>query len=195
MFPKAALYHIEIIEQGFAGMKRCLKPGGLLVAIDYFGPTRFKWTDEQLHACNWFWEHLPPAFQSNPDGTRTKPIARPSLQSMIDMDPFEAVRSSDILPHIEANFEVLNNFAFGGTVMSLLLYDKRVNRLGANEPFQNANLEEAFQYERQLLDSGQLGSDYRFIIVDSSSPRLEAHFYCFKFCSHIHFKSHSLNHP
>lgn len=166
VFAKAALHHIENLEQAFAGMKRCLKPGGLLVAIDFFGPTRFQWTDEQLHACNWFWEHrVPPAFQNNPDGTRMQPIARPSIQSMIDMDPSEAVRSSDILPHIEANFEVLNNFALGGTVMNLLLYGERVNRFDANDPFHNAILEEAVQYERQLLDSGQLSSDFRFVVA------------------------------
>lgn len=166
VFAKAALHHIENLEQAFAGMRRCLKPGGLLVAIDFFGPSRFQWSDAQLHACNWFWEHrVPPAFQTNADGSRTQPIARPSIASMINMDPSEAVRSSDIMAHIEDNFKVLENFALGGTVLNLLLYGERVNRFDANDPFHNAILEEAVQYERQLLESGQLGSDFRFIVA------------------------------
>jgi len=166
VFAKAALHHIENLEDAFAGMKRCLKPGGLLVAIDFFGPSRFQWTDEQLHACNWFWEHrMPPNFHANADGSRTQPITRPSIESMIKMDPSEAVRSSDIMAHINHSFEVLNNFALGGTVMNLLLYGERVNRFDANDPFHNAILEEAIQYERQLLDSGQLSSDFRFVVA------------------------------
>lgn len=166
VFAKAALHHIENLEEAFAGMKRCLKPDGLLVAIDFFGPTRFQWTDAQLQACNWFWEHrMPPTFQTNADGSRTQPIARPSIESMINMDPSEAVRSSEIMSHIEKNFEVLDNFALGGTVMNLLLYGERVNRFDANDPFHNAILEEAVQFERQLLDSGKLSSDFRFVIA------------------------------
>ena len=166
VFAKAALHHIENLEQAFAGMKRCLKPGGLLVTIDFFGPTRFQWTDAQLQACNWFWQHrVPPAFQANSDGTHTQPIVRPSIQSMIDMDPSEAVRSSDIWTHIQTHFDVLDNIALGGTVMNLLLYGERVNRFDANDPFHNAILEEAVQYERQLLDSGQLSSDFRFVVA------------------------------
>ena len=78
---------------------------------------------------------------------------------------FDVVFAKPALHHIEANFEVLNNFAFGGTVMNLLLYGERVNRFDANDPFHNAILEEAVQYERQLLDSGQLSSDFRFVIA------------------------------
>jgi ubiquinone/menaquinone biosynthesis C-methylase UbiE len=166
VFAKAALHHIQNLEDAFAGMKRCLKPGGLLVAIDFFGPTRFQWSDKQLHASNWFWEHrVPPALHSNADGSQTLPITRPSLETMISMDPSEAVRSSEIMTFLESNFKVIDNFALGGTVMNLLLYGERVNRFDANDPFHNAILEEAVQYERQLLESGQLSSDFRFVVA------------------------------
>ena len=170
VFAKAALHHIENLELAFEGIKRCLKPGGLLVAIDFFGPTRFQWTDEQLHASNWFWEHrVLPTFLSDADNSLTEPIRRPSIESMINMDPSEAVRSSDIMAHIESNFQVLENFALGGTVMNLLLYGHRVNRFDAKDPFHNAILEEAVFYERQLLDNGVLSSDFRFVVAKAKA--------------------------
>ena len=170
VFAKAGLHHIENLELAFAGIKRCLKPGGLFVAIDFFGPTRFQWTDERLHACNWFWEHrVSPTLQSNVDRSRTQPIARPSIESMINMDPSEAVRYSDIMSNIESNFNVLENFALGGTVMNLLLYGERVNRFNEKDPFHNAILEEAVLYERELLNNGKLSSDFRFVIATSKA--------------------------
>ena len=62
-------------------------------------------------------------------------------------------------------FDVLEDFALGGTVLHLLLSEGRVNRFDAAEPLHNAVLEEAVAFERQLISSGALNSDFRFIVA------------------------------
>lgn len=166
VFAKAALHHIQNLEGAFDGMVRSLRPGGLLVTIDFFGPSRFQWEEAQLQACNHFWEeHVPPSLKLESDGSLTPPITRPRVEDMIAMDPSEAARSSELLAMIYKNFDVLEDHALGGTMVNLLLYGQRVNRFEASDPVHNAVLEQAISRERDLMDQGILGSDFRFIVA------------------------------
>lgn len=170
VFAKAALHHIQNLETAFDGMVRSLKPGGLLVTIDFFGPSRFQWTDTQLQACNQFWEaHVPPGLKVEPDGSATPLITRPSLEDMIAMDPSEAARSSELYGMIEKHFDVLEVRALGGTLVNLLLYGHRVNRFDASDPIHNQVIEDAVQLEQQLIAQGVLDSDFRFIVAKPKS--------------------------
>jgi len=166
VFAKAALHHIEQLEQAMDGIRRCLRPGGLLITIDFFGPSKFQWTDEQLEACNWFWRHrIPPNLQRGRDGHPVPVISRPTLQAMIEMDPSEAVRSGELYSMLQSQFDVLEDFALGGTVVHLLLSAGRVNHFDASDPLHNAVLEEAVAFEQQLIASGTLSSDFRFVVA------------------------------
>jgi SAM-dependent methyltransferase len=166
VFAKAALHHIQDLESAFDGIVRCLRPGGLLVTIDFFGPSRFQWTDAQLQACNHYWhEHVPPALQLESDGSLTPPITRPRVEDMIAMDPSEAARSSELHAMINKYFDVLEDRALGGSLVNLLLYGQRVNRFDAADPVHNKVLENAITRERDLMAQGLLGSDFRFIIA------------------------------
>ena len=163
---KAALHHIQDLEAAMDGILRCLKPDGLLVTIDFFGPSRFQWTDAQLQVCNDFWrERVPPGLQREPDGSPTPPIGRPRVEDMLAMDPSEAARSDELHALLHRRFEVLEDRALGGTLMNLLLYGQRVNRFDAADPLHNAVLEEAVGLERQLIAQGRLGSDFRFMVA------------------------------
>lgn len=166
VFAKAALHHIQDLETALAGILRCLKPNGLLVTIDFFGPSRFQWTDAQLQVCNDFWrERVPPLLQRESDGSPTPPITRPRVEDMVAMDPSEAARSGELHALLHRHFEVLEDRVLGGTLMNLLLYGQRVNRFDAADPLHNAVLEEAVDLERQLIAQGRLGSDFRFMVA------------------------------
>ena len=166
IFAKAALHHIQNLEVAFNGMIRSLKPGGLLVTIDFFGPSRFQWTDAQLQACNDFWnEHVPPDLKLEPDGTLTQPIKRPLLKDMIEMDPSEAARSGELHAMIYKHFDVVEDRALGGALINLLLYGQRVNRFDVSNAVHNAVLEQAISRERELMAQGIIGSDFRFIVA------------------------------
>src|SRR5690606_13918023 len=86
VFAKAALHHIENLEAAFHGMHACLSPPGYLVTIDFFGPTRFQWTDLQMEYANRFLNKLPEFLRTCKDGSIKSSITRPSVQEMIDAD-------------------------------------------------------------------------------------------------------------
>ncbi len=166
VFAKAALHHIERLEYAFDEIKRCLKPGGLLVTLDFFGPSRFQWTDAQLQACHWFWEHRVPAeLRREQDGSETPNIQRMNVADLVAMDPSEAVRSGELYDLLRQNFEILCDVPLGGTVLNLLLYGERVNRFNAQNPAHCALIREAHAFELDLISRGALASDFRFIVA------------------------------
>ena len=166
VFAKAALHHVHNLEDVFKGIVHALKPGGLLMTIDFFGPTRFQWTDTQLEICNQYWQaHVPSHLQCEVDGTPTPPVARPLVEDMIALDPSEAVRSGELHSMIYRYFDVLDDRALGGTLMNLLLYGDRVNRFDPSDPSHNAVLEQAVAFEHELINKGVLDSDFRLIVA------------------------------
>jgi SAM-dependent methyltransferase len=166
VFAKSALHHIENLEHALSQIARCLRPDGRLITIDFFGPTRFQWTDNQLAACNAFWQtRVPPGLRFEPDGRPTPPVSRPVPEDLIAMDPSEAVRSSDLYPLLREHFELEHDIALGGSLLNLLLSGDRVNRFDPEDEVHNQVLREAAAHEHDLMRSGVLDSDFRFIVA------------------------------
>jgi SAM-dependent methyltransferase len=170
VFAKAALHHIENLEHALEQIARCLRPGGLLIAIDFFGPSRFQWTDAQLAACNAFWQtRVPPALRTELDGRPTPPIQRPLVADLVAMDPSEAVRSAELHHLLKSRFDLEQDIPLGGSLLNLLLSGDRVNRFDPEDDTHNQVLREAAAHERALMEQGALGSDFRFVVA---RPRL-----------------------
>ena len=166
VFAKAALHHVENLEGLMKGITRCLRPGGLLVTIDFFGPSRFQWTDAQLAATNRFiQERIPPALRVRRDGTSYECAIRPSIAEMIAMDPSEAVRSGELDAILRTHFDIRVDLPLGGTLLNLIFYGDVVNNFDVENPEHNRLIEDAFQYERKRIDDGRLGSDFRLLIA------------------------------
>ncbi|OYY27690.1 MAG: hypothetical protein B7X79_14145 [Acidovorax sp. 17-64-282] len=167
VFAKSALHHIENLEHAFEQIARCLKPGGKLVTIDFFGPTRFQWTQEQLKVRSWFWRnHVPEDLRKDRDGNDIPEIGRPTVQAMIAMDPSEAVRSGELYALLKQYFAPSQDIALGGSLVNLLLYGAIVNNFDPAIEKHNAVIRDAFSLERLLMDLGVLGSDFRLIIAE-----------------------------
>lgn len=166
VFAKAALHHIENLEHALEQIARCLRPGGVFIAIDFFGPSRFQWTDAQLAACNAFWQtRVPLALRHEPDGRQTPPVERPRVQDLVAMDPSEAVRSSELHPLLRQRFDLEHDIPLGGALLNLLLSGDRVNRFDPDDELHNQVIREAAAHERALMEAGTLGSDFRFIVA------------------------------
>lgn len=171
VFAKAALHHVANLEDLFTGLIQCLRPGGHLVTIDFFGPQRFQWTDLQVdHATRMLLE-LPAQLRTRADGSCKDSIDRPSVQQMIAADPSEAVRSADIHAHLAANFRISEEFSIGGTLLHLVFTPDILNNFRPDNPQHVALIEHAWQQERALLTSGSLPSDFRFIVAALPEPR------------------------
>lgn len=164
MFAKAALHHIENLEVAFDGMRRGLRPGGRLVTIDFFGPTRFQWTDAQLDAANELLDAMPDDLTRRPDGTRCR-AERPTVEAMIEMDPSEAARSGELYAKLKERFGIEREFAAGGAVLNLALDGAIVNNFDAANAEHNEWIRKAFMKERELMARGVVGSDFRFIVA------------------------------
>lgn len=167
IFAKAALHHVEQLESMFAGIKRCLKPSGKLVAIDFFGPTRFQWSDAQLAAANHFVNNIPDTLCRRADGSLHRNIVRPTVAAMIEMDPSEAVRSSDIYCLIKKNFRQIREFHVGGTLLNLIFDSAIINNFDCSNQQHNAIIRAAFHYERKLMAENKISSDFKFIVAET----------------------------
>jgi ubiquinone/menaquinone biosynthesis C-methylase UbiE len=166
VFAKAALHHVEELERMFDGVRRCLRPGGRLVTIDFFGPDRFQWTDRQLDLANRFLaEEIPEPLLHRADGSVHRNITRPCIAQMIAVDPSEAVRSADVYPLLASRFEIERQFDAGGTLLNLIFDGTVVNNFQAGDPAHDALIEKAFRWERELMARGEIGSDFKFIVA------------------------------
>lgn len=165
VFAKAALHHIENLEQVFAGLHRALRPGGLLLTIDFFGPTRFQWTDLQMRWSNHILQTMiPTSLRLRANGSIYDAVERPTVEDMIAMDPSEAVRSSEIERVLSSFFDPLVDIPLGGTLLNLVFYGEVVNHFVAGHPEHDAIIERAFSLERELIQQGQLPSDFRLLV-------------------------------
>ena len=162
---KAALHHLSRLEALFDGIARCLRPGGVLVTLDFFGATRFQWTDRQLDEVNRFLEtEVPEDLRRLPDGSLYRAV-RPTVQQMIDMDPSEAVRAADLYPMLRERFELLVDLPLGGTLLNLILHGSIVDHFEPGNPAHDAIVRKAFARERRLMAEGAIDSDFRLIIA------------------------------
>lgn len=171
VFAKSSLHHIENLEHAFRQIGQCLKPGGKLVTIDFFGPTRFQWTEQQLKIRSWFWrERVPSELRKDVQGREIPEVSRPDVDAMIAMDPSEAVRSGELYPLLKQHFTLTHDAELGGGLVNLLLYGDIVNSFDPDNETHNAVIREAFSLERMLMDVGALNSDFRLIVAEPSAP-------------------------
>lgn len=85
----------------------------------------------------------------------------PSARSVRALDPSEAVRSADIMPLLRRHFNIVEFVPLGGSLLQFLLADIAGN-------FQDALgetwLHVLFQIEDSLIASGDLASDFAYIV-------------------------------
>jgi len=166
VFAKAALHHVERLEPFMEGIRNCLKSGGHLITIDYFGPSRFQWTDVQLEVSSKFVEDsIPLALRRRADKAIYS-VTRPTVDEMIKIDPSEAARSDELEGSIKDNFKNINSFDLGGTLLNLIFDSSIINNFDEHNDSHNNILEKAFRLERKLIASGKLRSDFKFLIAE-----------------------------
>jgi SAM-dependent methyltransferase len=110
VFLHQAMHHVANLEGCIEQIQRTLKKDGLVYLDEYVGPSRDQWTDELVEAANTVYRALP-----NEHRTSRK-VPYPIEED----DPSEAVRSADIVPLVEAGFEVIEKRDYGGHLLSLI---------------------------------------------------------------------------
>jgi len=165
VFAKAALHHIADLESAFKGMATCLRPGGHLVTVDFFGPSRFQWSDSQIELANQLLQQIPENLRTTRKGEIKTIVRRPTVEEMIAADPSEAARSEEVKSFIDENFLILEEHDIGGTLFNLVFTPDIIDNFDPDNAAHRQTIEDVFSSERALIRSGQLPSDFKFIVA------------------------------
>src|SRR5436190_8680239 len=120
VYAHAALHHVFHLEHLLNQIKQTLKPGGLLVAHEYIGPSQMQFPQNHLYLADVFLKTIPERYRRMRDGRIKQQAARLSLDTMNRSDPSEGIRASEIVPLIASRFEVRHFRYIGGTLLLLL---------------------------------------------------------------------------
>jgi ubiquinone/menaquinone biosynthesis C-methylase UbiE len=164
VFASQSVHHIESLEHYLDQVVRALKPGQLFVVNEFLGPNQFQWTDAQLKHSQNLLDKLPEKYRMRIRGFGTKrKVERPTIETMIAVDPTEAIRSQDILPEMQKRFEIIEKIDFGGTLLHLVLDDIAGNF--TDTPEDRQWLQMLFDEEQALLRAGEITSDFALIVA------------------------------
>ena len=158
-----SLHHVLNLEGLFEQVKRAMRPQAIFVFDEYVGPRRFQWTDRQLECINAIIQLLPASLAKDVQtGLTRQYVFRCTPEDVAAVDPSEAIRSDDILPLAEANFQIVEFRPYGGTILHMLLHMRAGNFLTEEgKPW----LDLLFELEDLLLL--ELGSDFAAAICTS----------------------------
>jgi SAM-dependent methyltransferase len=145
----SSLHHMSDVHAAIAWSSAALKPGGIFAMYEFVGPTRFQWSDRNLHYVRRFREALPSHLYKK----RAKDpwIQRPTIDQMIVRDPSEAADSSNIVPAVQKNFPDAQVTYIGGAIYHFGLNGIYGN-IGPNDQW---IFEQALILDDLLLEAGE----------------------------------------
>lgn len=169
VFTCHSIHHCTDLEGLLSFINRSLEPGGVVLGIDFFGPTRFQIEPEVVCVLDELFAVLPPHLRRNlaSEGIIEETLHRPTIGEVRDADASESVRSSDLRTLLFSSFPVLDLKPMGGTLLRWLLQ----NRAGNFDPEDSSDLciIQLLQIiERKLIENREIRSDDLFFVLGSS---------------------------
>lgn len=121
----SSLHHFYGLERLMRDqIPRILRPGGLLVLNDYWGPNRLQWTPRQLRAINEALRTMPEAYRVRFKSNHIKrSVTGPGWWRMRLSDPSEAAEAEQIKPFLRKHYHCLEEKSVGGNILMPLLKD------------------------------------------------------------------------
>lgn len=120
-----SLHHMLDVDFAIAWSLERLNPGGIFAMDDFVGPSRFQWTDRVLDYATRFRSSLPENYRASlepPHSILPVNATRPSIESMIAMDPTEAADSGNILGSLARRLPDARVVPTGGAIYVVGLY-------------------------------------------------------------------------
>ncbi|MHB1133148.1 MAG: class I SAM-dependent methyltransferase [Chloroflexota bacterium] len=169
VFVVMAMHHFANLEHVLDQVNRCLKPDGFLVLNEYVGASRFQWPEKQMDLANQVLRLLPPQRRRLRDGMLRELLVAPSPADMERTDPFEAIRSAEIVPLVWRHLRVVAQRDYGGSILHPLLHDIVHNF--EEEVGGDRELLRALCILEQLLQEMEgLSSDFTVIVARKQAP-------------------------
>ena len=155
----ASVHHCSQLRSLFSNVSQLLTPEGWFFLDEYVGPDRFQYSPTHMEQICTLADLLPERLLTTRSGAVKRGFRAPTMDEVIAVDPSEAACSSQILPLLGEQFEIVVQRPYGGSLLHLLLADVA----------QNFQPPEAGPWLQALIDAeedlDQLG-------------RLEQHFSC-----------------
>jgi SAM-dependent methyltransferase len=164
VFASQSVHHIENLEHYMAQVDNALTRNGLFIVNEFVGPNQFQWTDAQLHHAQKLLDSIPEHLKTciREEGVK-QTVDKPTIEAMNAYDPTEAIRSEDIIPQIEAHFDIIDRREFGGTLLHLVL-DNIAGNLSECEEGKEI-LRRFFVEEKRLIETAEIQSDFVVLIA------------------------------
>ena len=158
-----SFHHFLELEHVMTQVLDALAPNGLFILEEFVGPTQFQWTDAQVEATRRILSTIPERYRTLRWGAVKPYEARPTVAEVVADSPFESIRSAEIVPLFERYFDVVHRRDLGGTIQHLL-YNGIVHNFPPGTPEAEAILQNVWQTEDRMIDSGELPSDFALLI-------------------------------
>jgi len=158
-----SFHHFQKLERIMAAVSRALKPSGLFILEEFVGPSLFQWSDEQLMLTNNLLALLPEKYRAYQTGTIKLVHGRDTPEAVRAVSPFEAIRSSEIVPLLHKNFEVLHHNHLGGTIQHLL-YAGIIHNFKDDDPDAQRIINSIDKLESFLIARKTIPSDFDLMI-------------------------------
>ena len=167
-----SLHHVEALQSCLLEVTKALRPGGILLVVDYFGPNRIQRSDELLALCDLFLRRMPETYRIDVAHSTSKNIVikerceKPSADEVARNDPSEAVHSEEIEATLRANasLELLEEKPLGGTFLEPL-FENIAGNFKADDETAMAYVHMAIAAEEALLRSRAVRSYFRFMVL------------------------------
>lgn len=108
------VHHIQNLETLYENVARSMKPKGMFLQFEYVGPNRFQFEDYIISIVNSILRLLPQKLRAK------EPYKKTTLFDIIQADPSEAVRATDIIPLTQHYFKNTQIYYHSGTFMHIL---------------------------------------------------------------------------
>ncbi len=163
-----SLHHVENLEACLDSVKSSLSESGIVLVVDFVGPSRFQWTDSQIFHAQSLLDLLPEELKIDCSSEKKRilktKIERQTVEYIVFGDPSEAVRSSDIMETIKNRFSIVEYKPMGGTILNLLFHNIAGNFKEDNLLVMSLIL--SFQkFEETLIKESILPSDFVFLVL------------------------------
>jgi SAM-dependent methyltransferase len=161
-----SMHHCTNIEQFLPYLNRCLASDGIILGLDYFGPSRLQ-TDFRVHSL------LDEIFKSFPKHLRLhlgtgeveEEFRIDTASDIARGDPSEAPRSADLRSLVFSSFPVIELSPMGGTLLRPLLAHRAGNFRSEED---KCILMLIMMLERELIRSNALSSDNLYFVLERS---------------------------
>ena len=172
VYAHAALHHIFQLEHVLDQIRKTLKPGGLLVAYEYIGPSQMQFPRRDLELADSFLKLIPERYRKLQRRKGIKENAfRFSLDAMNRSDPSEGIRASEIVPLIASRFEIKHFRYVGGTLL-LLIFNEIASNFNEDDAEIMPLVEALITLDNFLIDNVVLPSYHVYMVSQKTDNPL-----------------------